>query len=65
MPTVCEKPICEFDSGEVVEPGVYQDIETGSVVQIQERDSLPEGVRVIHYTRHFRRIDETGAPAHN
>lgn len=46
----------EFGSGEVVEPGVYIDVETGSVVQIQERDELPEGSRVVSYQRRFRRV---------
>ncbi len=52
----------EYGSGEIVEPGVYIDVETGTVVQIRERDELPEGTRVIRYRRRFRRIAEA---AHN
>jgi hypothetical protein len=46
----------EFRSGDIVEPGLYLDIETGSVVQIQERDELPDGSRMVHYRRRFRRV---------
>ena len=46
----------EYGSGEIVEPGVYVDVETGAIVQVQLRDELPEGSRVIHYRRRFRRI---------
>jgi len=47
----------EFTSGDVVEPGVYVDVETGSVVQVRERDELPEGSRVVRYRRRFRRVE--------
>ena len=57
MPAVLEKPTAEFDSGEIVEPGVYIDMENGAIVQVQERDTLPEGVRVVRYKRHFRRLE--------
>ena len=46
----------EYGSGDIVEPGVYLDVDTGSVVQVQERDELPEGNRVVRYRRRFRRI---------
>ena len=46
----------EYGSGDVVDPGVYVDVETGSVVQVQERDELPEGNRVVRYRRRFRRV---------
>lgn len=46
----------EYGSGEIVEPGVYVDLETGAVVQVQLRDELPEGSRVVRYRRRFRRI---------
>ena len=45
-----------YGSGEVVEPGVYVDVETGSVVRVNEPDELPAGSRTIRYERHFRRI---------
>jgi hypothetical protein len=47
----------EYESGEVVEPGIYIDVDTGSVIQIHERDELPEGNRVVRYRRRFRRVD--------
>ena len=47
----------EYGSGDVVEPGIYIDVETGAVVKINQPDELPEGQRVIHYRRRFRRID--------
>ena len=50
----------EYGSGEVVEPGVYIDVETGSVVQIRERDELPEGNRIVRYRRRFRRVETAG-----
>ena len=49
----------EYGSGEIVEPGVYLDIDTGAVVQIRERDELPEGNRVVRYRRRFRRVEST------
>ena len=57
----CETRQNEYRSGDVVEPGVYIDVETGSVVKIHEADELPEGHRVIHYRRRFRRIDSQTA----
>lgn len=47
----------EFGSGEVVEPGDYLDMDTGAVVHIRERDELPEGSRIVHYRRRFRRVE--------
>lgn len=47
----------EFESGEVVEPGEYIDIETGARVIVQERDELPGGSRIVQFRRRFRRID--------
>jgi hypothetical protein len=47
----------EYSSGDVVEPGIYLDIETGAIVKIQERDELPEGSRVVRYPRRFRRLE--------
>ena len=46
----------EYVSGEIVEPGTYLDVTTGAVVQVQERDELPDGSRMIHYSRRFRRV---------
>ncbi|CCW36200.1 hypothetical protein CWRG_01683 [Chthonomonas calidirosea] len=48
----------EFVSGEVVEPGVYEDLESGAILEIREPDALPEGARVVHYLRRFRRIGQ-------
>lgn len=47
----------EFGSGEIVEPGVYIDVDTGTVVRMQERDKLPDGIRIEQYTRRFRRVE--------
>ncbi len=69
MPAVLEKfhdkTSAEFDSGETVDPGVYLDLDSGSIVKIQERDTLPEGVRVVHYTRRFRRMEAGETPRRN
>jgi hypothetical protein len=56
MQGTCESRTREFNSGEVVEPGVYVDIDNGAVVQVHERDELPEGNRVVRYPRRFRRV---------
>jgi hypothetical protein len=47
----------EFVSGDVVEPGVYVDVETGAMVRVLESDELPDGRAVIHYRRRFQRVD--------
>lgn len=47
----------EFVSGDVVEPGVYVDVETGAMVHVLVNDELPEGRAVIHYRRRFQRVD--------
>jgi hypothetical protein len=57
MATLQKMKTNEYGSGEVVEPGVYIDLDTGAIVKINERDELPEGQRVISYQRRFRRVD--------
>ena len=57
METILAIKSQEFGSGEVVEPGVYLDMDTGAVVQIRERDELPEGNRIVRYRRRFRRVE--------
>ena len=57
MQTTLAKTPEEYRSGEVVEPGVYLDMDTGAVVQVRERDELPEGNRIIRYRRRFRRVE--------
>ncbi len=47
----------EYKSGDVVEPGEYIDIETGSMIYIHERDELPSGHKEIEYRRRFRKVD--------
>ena len=47
----------EFVSGEVVEPGVYVDVESGVIVRVAEPDELPEGRMVMRYDRRFRKIE--------
>jgi hypothetical protein len=47
----------EFESGDLVEPGEYLDLDTGAIVKVQERDELPTGHKEISFTRRFRRID--------
>ena len=47
----------EFESGDVVEPGDYLDLETGAIVRIHERDELPIGHKEIQYSRRFRKLD--------
>lgn len=65
MPAVLEKNQtnqCEFDSGEIVEPGTYKDVDTGSVIHVHEADELPHGTKVVRYRRRFRRLDDSGNP---
>jgi len=55
-----------FSSGDTVAPGVYRDIEAGSTITVRETDTLPEGMRIVHFTRQFRLISatkEAGIPA--
>jgi hypothetical protein len=56
MPRAYDTKVREYNSGEEVEPGIYVDTETGAVVEMRERDELPEGVRIVHYRRRFRRV---------
>ncbi|GDX41152.1 hypothetical protein LBMAG21_14440 [Armatimonadota bacterium] len=46
-----------FRSGEEVDPGVYIDMDSGDVIKVNERDSLPEGIQVIRYLRRYRRVE--------
>ncbi|MCW3099396.1 MAG: hypothetical protein JWL77_5014 [Chthonomonadaceae bacterium] len=62
MQTILAIKSQEFNSGEVVEPGDYLDMDTGALVQIRERDELPEGNRVVRYRRRFRRVEPATAP---
>ena len=62
MTTTVEKKACEYQSGDVVEPGVYIEVDTGRVVHIHQPDELPEGQRVVRYRRRFRRL-EASPPA--
>ena len=48
----------EFVSGEMVAPGTYIDMQTGSKVTICEADTLPDGVRVERYVRRFQRVEQ-------
>lgn len=57
MSTVLNGQSREYGSGEVVEPGVYIDVDTGAVVQVREPDELPEGSRIVRYARRFRRVE--------
>jgi hypothetical protein len=57
METILAIKSQEFKSGEVVEPGDYLDMDTGALVQVRERDELPEGNRVVRYRRRFRRVE--------
>lgn len=53
---VAKFSVREYWSGETVDPGIYIDMETGDVVRVEERDTLPERVEVVHTTRRFRRL---------
>jgi hypothetical protein len=64
MPTVLNATVREYGSGEIVEPGVYMDVDTGAVVEIYERDELPQEVRLVHYSRRFRRLDSLPPISH-
>lgn len=56
MTTTLKAKPREYESGDIVEPGDYIDLETGAMVHVRERDELPEGARIVHYHRHFRRV---------
>ena len=56
MAPLLETKTREYGSGEVVEPGVYIDVETGSIIKVNERDELPDGRRVVRYVRRFHRL---------
>jgi hypothetical protein len=56
MATTASTEEREYGSGEIVEPGYYVDLETGTIVQVRETDELPEGNRVVRYRRRFRRV---------
>ena len=61
MTSVLEKgetrPENEFVSGEIVEPGLYVDLETGAKVQVVAPDELPEGSVMLRYRRRFRKVN--------
>ena len=57
MTTLPKPSVREYGSGEVVEPGVYIDVENGAVVRIHERDELPEEIRIVRARRRFRRVE--------
>lgn len=59
MQTILAIKSQEYKSGEIVEPGDYLDMDTGALVQIRERDELPEGNRIVRYRRRFRRVEST------
>lgn len=63
MQVLLRPAIREYGSGEVVEPGIYMDVESGAVVEVYERDELPQGVRIVQYARRFRRLDTLPAKA--
>jgi hypothetical protein len=46
----------EYESGEIVDPGVYVDIDSGAIVRVKAADELPVGSKVVQYRRRFRRV---------
>jgi hypothetical protein len=52
-----KRQVNEYKSGDIVEPGEYIDIETGSRIHIHERDELPAGHKDVEYERRFRKVD--------
>ena len=52
-----------FASGERVEPGLYQDLESGAAVRILAPCELPYRDAVIRFARLFARIDEESEAA--
>ena len=58
MVTTLDAKNREFGSGEVVEPGVYIDVDSGAVIKVNERDELPDGRRIVSYRRRFRKASE-------
>lgn len=56
--TESHRPARLFASGERVEPGLYQDLESGAVVRILAPCELPHRDAIIRFARLFARIDE-------
>ncbi len=57
MPIAVIKRVREYDSGEIVEPGVYMDVKSGAIVTIYDRDVLPEEAKIVRKARRFRRLE--------
>ena len=49
----------EFVSGDVVEPGVYVDVNSGALLTLHQADELPSETRIVRFARRFRRV-QTG-----
>ncbi len=47
-----------YASGDEVEPGVYRDLDTGSLIRVYERDTLPHNILIRSEPRLFVREDE-------
>ena len=46
----------EYTSGELVQPGVYIDVDSGAIVAVHVADELPEGSKIVAYKRRFRKV---------
>ena len=57
MPIAVIQRVREFESGEIVEPGIYMDVNTGAVITIYESDILPEEAKIVRKARRFRRLE--------
>ncbi len=48
----------EYTSGELVQPGLYLDVDNGALIEVHLSDELPVGSKIIEYKRRFRRVEE-------
>ena len=49
----------EYLSGELVQPGVYLDVDNGAIIQVHVVDELPEGSKIVEYKRRFRMVSDS------
>lgn len=49
-----ETAINIYRSGDKVEPGIYKDLDTGSILRVYDETELPDKVEVVHIPRRFQ-----------
>lgn len=56
MSSSCVYTVREYTSGELVQPGVYIDMDSGAIIEVHVADELPEGSKIVEYKRRFRMV---------